>query len=195
MSSTRFSDVIARFDTANAADPNQKELVYAERMTAWQEKLYPDASEPLRLAVRSQHIERWAIPRDRYPEGRQGYKQWRTDLAKHHAHRAGALMAEAGYDEAEIARVQALLRKEKLKVDPEAQALEDVACLVFLENYFADFAKRYVGDEEKIVEIVRRTWIKMSDRGHEAALGLPLSEDALGIVKKAIGGPQTTLAD
>lgn len=181
-----FEDAIARFDAANAADPQQRELVYAERMTAWQEKLYPDASEPLRLAVRSQHIERWAIPRGKYPEGRHGYKQWRADLAKYHAERAGALMAEAGYDEGTIARVQALLRKERLKVDPDAQALEDVACLVFLESYFADFAKRYTSDEDKIVDIVRRTWIKMSDRGHAAALGLPLSEDALRIVKKAI---------
>lgn len=182
----RFTDAIARFDAANAADPHQKELVYAERMTAWQEKLYPGASEPLRLAVRSQHIERWVIPRNEYPEGRQGYRQWRADLAKYHAERAGALMAETGYDEETIARVQALLRKEKLKVDPEAQALEDVACLVFLESYFADFAKRYTEDDAKIVDIVRKTWIKMSDRGHEAALALPLNEDALRIVKKAI---------
>lgn len=191
----RYERALRALDAANAADPNlervaggsrPKELVYAERMTAWLDRLYPDASEALRLAVRAQHLERWVIPRDAYPEGRQAYKEWRTALAGHHARRAGEILSAAGYDAATIGRVQALLRKEKLKVDPEAQALEDVACVVFLEGYFEDFARRYVDDEAKILAIVRRTWIKMSPVGHAAALALPLAPPAAAIVQKAL---------
>jgi hypothetical protein len=196
MNHERFQAAIRRFDEINSQDPNQvpvdgnarpKELIYGEQMTAWLDRFAPEASEALKLAARAQHIQRWSIPRSQYPEGRQGYKQWRSDLAKFHADTAAAVLAQVGYDEPTISRVRSLLRKEKLKVDPEAQTLEDVACLVFLENYFADFAQRYQGDDDKIVDIVRKTWIKMSDRGHAAALQLPLSEEAKRIVGKALG--------
>lgn len=189
----RFEKAIARFDAANAEDPNRetfdgaeqpKELLYAKRMTAWLERLAPDASEPLRLAARCQHIRRWTVPRNTYSMDRQGYKQWRTALAKFHAETAGALLRELGYDEQTLGRVQSLLRKERLKLDPETQLLEDVACLVFLENYFADFAKQH--DEKKLVGIVRKTWEKMSSKGRDAALKLDLPPEAVAIVKKAL---------
>ncbi len=191
----RFEKAIARFDAANAEDPNReahegsehpKELLYGRRMTAWLERLAPDASEALRLAVRCQHIRRWAIPRGAYPMDRTGYREWRTTLAKFHAETAGEILREVGYDEATILRVQALVRKERLKLDAETQALEDVACLVFLESYFADFVRQH--DEEKLIDILRKTWRKMSPRGHEAALGLALSPELRGIVEKALAG-------
>jgi len=188
-----YEKAIARFDAANAEDPNRemergvarpKELLYAQRMTAWLEKLEPAASEALRLAARCQHIRRWTIPRASYPMDREGYKQWRTALARFHAETAGAILKEVGYDEATIKRVQSLLKKERLKVDPESQLLEDVVDLVFLENYFADFAKKH--DEEKLRGIVRKTWEKMSKRGREAALGLPLAPELRALVEKAL---------
>src|SRR3954466_9275916 len=136
----RFAEAIRRFDAANAEDPNREadesgalvssELLYARRMTAWLARLYPDASEALRLAARAQHLRRWMIARDRYPIDRAGYHRWRTALYSFHAEQAGAILRECGYDETTVARVGSLLRKERLKADAEAQALEDVACLV-----------------------------------------------------------------
>ena len=148
----RFNAAIARFDAANTEDPTTevlqgvvypKELLYAQRMTAWLDKLAPDASEALRLAVRCQHICRWTIPRHTYAMNRTGYLRWRTTLAKFHADTAAAILRDVGYDDVTIQRVQTLLRKEGLKRDAEVQCLEDVICLVFLENYCAAFATRH----------------------------------------------------
>lgn len=187
----RFARAISLIDAANAADPNlapshdrPKELVYSEQMTRWLQALAPDASEALRLAVRAQHIRRWQIPRDRYPMDRIGYLKWRTDLKNLHAQLAGEILRDAGYDDITIARVQSLVRKERLKQDAESQTLEDVACLVFLENYFADFAKQH--NAEKVIDIVRKTWKKMSPGGHAAALTLPIPDEARVLVEKAL---------
>ncbi len=160
----QFDEAIRQFDAANAEDPNQevsegvtypKALLYAKRMTAWLDRLEPSASEPLRLAVRCQHICRWTIPRNRYAAGRQGYKQWRTTLATFHADVAGEILAQVGYDADSIRRVQALLRKERLKADPETQSLEDVVCLVFLDSYYVTFAEHH--SEKKLIGIIRKT--------------------------------------
>jgi len=192
----RFEQAMAMFDAANGEDPNleahegvevPKELLYARRMSAWLEKLTPEAGEPLRLAVRCQHLCRWTIPRGDYPAGRVGYRQWRSTLAEFHARKAGEILRQVGYDPATVERVQALVRKEKLKLDPEAQILEDVACLVFLENYFNEFSLKH--DENKIIDIVRKTWRKMSPRGRQAALALDLPERGRSLVEKALACP------
>jgi hypothetical protein len=194
---TMFDDAIARIDAANGADPNHetfegqswpKELLYSRRMSAWLDRLAPDASEALRLAVRAQHLERWHIPRSDYDEGKKGYHLWRTTLYRYHAERAALILAAAGYDSATIERVGQLLQKKHLRSDPEAQTLEDAACLVFLENYFADFSQKY--DDAKIVDIVKKTWAKMSDNGHKAALALAgqLPERELKLVQAALAG-------
>ena len=181
MPASLFETAIARFDEANREDPNTdysdgvaypKELLYAMRMTERLAFFAPDASEALQLAVRCQHIRRWTIPRHTYPMDRNGYHLWRSTLAKYHAETAGAILQAIGYDPGFIQRVQALVRKERLKADPEAQTLEDVACLVFLEHYCSDFAQKQTA--EKGVEILRKTWTKLSDRGREAARALPL---------------------
>src|SRR5262249_50025551 len=146
--SQRLAAALEKFDVANREDPNRelfegqqhpKELIYSWRMSRWLDRLAPDASEPLRLAARCQHLCRWMIPRASYPMTRAGYKQWRTDLAKFHADRAAEILRDLGYDAQTIARVGALVRKEHLKDDPEVQLLEDVICLVFLENYLEEF--------------------------------------------------------
>jgi hypothetical protein len=195
MPDTHFAALLAAIDAANAEDPNvetvdgkrvAKELAYARRMTAWLARLDPEASEALRLAIRAQHIRRWTVPRDSYPMDRQGYHRWRTALARFHAETAGTLMKQAGYDAAMVERVGSLIRKERLKTDPEAQTLEDVACLVFLENYLADFAGKH--DEAKVVDILRKTWRKMSKRGQEAALALDLAPDGRRVLDRALAG-------
>lgn len=195
-SDPRLAEALARFDALNSQDPHTevdngqqrpKELVYAERMTAWLDRLRPDAPDALRLAVRSQHLQRWAIPRSDYPQGRAGYKQWRTALAKYHAERAGEVLRDVGYDAATIERVQSLLRKENFKRDDDAQTLEDVACLVFLQHYFADFAARH--DDDKLIEIVRKTWRKMSPQGRAAAGELELPPRLADLVGRALREP------
>ena len=193
--SHRFHDAIARIDAANALDPNTSpagphELVYARRMTEWLARLDPAASEALRLAVRCQHLRRWAIPRSDYPLTRPGYLQWRASLARFHAEEAGKILRDVGYDAATVARVQALVRKERLRSDPEAQTLEDVACLVFLEDEFSDFARRH--DEQKVLGILAKTWGKMSERGRAAALGLNLAPADRALIEKALARPPAT---
>lgn len=191
--SERFAAAIAKIDEANAADPNRevfegrevpKELLYSRRMSDWLERLEPNASEALRLAAHGQHICRWTIARSSFPMDRAGYHRWRSACQRMHADKLGEILRAVGYDDETIGRVQSLVRKEKMKLDAESQLLEDVVCLVFLENYFADFARDH--DEAKLIDIVRKTWKKMSPRGHDAALKLPLSDAAKTIVEKAL---------
>lgn len=185
----------AKLDAFNAEDPNRltvdgqsvpKELHYARRMTAWLEKIAPDASPALQLAARAQHIGRWTSPRSDFPMDKAGYYKWRRALYVFHADTAGRLLAEAGIEAGIIARVGELLRKENIKTDAEMQTLEDVACLVFLENFYTDFSRKH--DDDKVIDILRKTWKKMSPAGHAAALDLAktLPEDRLQLIQRAL---------
>lgn len=163
---TRLETVLSGIDAANAADPRQDDgqptaLLYGQRMSSELDRLFPEASDPLKIAARGQHIERWVLLRADYPEGRAGYLNWRRDLARHHADRVGGLMAAAGYPEDDIAATGRMLRKEGLKRDPDVQALEDVICFTFLTWYFAPFAAKH--PDEKVLDIVQKTARKMSD--------------------------------
>ena len=190
---SRLEEALRRFDEANAEDPNTelvdgqsapKELVYGRRMSERLTAFAPDAPETVKLAARAQHIRRWDVPRDSYPEGRAGYLKWRTDLYKRHGDTAGAIMEEVGYEAEAIDRVKTLLRKRGLKTDPDVQLMEDVICLVFLEHYFHDFAQKH--DEEKLVSIVQKTWKKMSADAHRAALQLDFEANDSAIIQKAL---------
>ena len=186
----RFDAAIAAFDAIHREDPEQdaagapRELLYAQRMSAWLEKLAPGAPEALRLAARCQHLRRWSLARSAYPEGKVGYLRWRKESAAAHAVVAGEVLEKAGYDAPAIAKVQALVRKENLKRDPDTQLLEDAGCLVFLEHYFGDFARKH--DEAKLVDILRKTWRKMSPQGQAAALALRLPAPLEALVGKAL---------
>ena len=181
---------MAAIDAVHAEDPEKdtvgrpRELVYAERMSAWLDRLAPQGSEALRLAVRCQHLRRWAIPRRGYPEGKVGYLRWRKDESLAHAALAGEILRHAGYDGQAIKRVQSLVKKERIKHDPEAQALEDVTCLVFLEHELAAFAAKH--PEEKVIDILRKTWPKMSAAGQRAALGIDFPPTLRTMVDKAM---------
>ncbi len=168
----RFQAAIARFDAENSKDPRGIELPYAQRLSAWVERLAPNASEALRLAARCQHLRRWEIPRESYPAGRVGYLKWREDLKRFHAAEAGKILREVGYDDATIERVQKLNLKKLWPKDPEACALEDALCLVFLETQFDETLAK-TGDE-KMIEILQKTWRKMSPKAREIALGMKL---------------------
>jgi len=182
-----------KIDAANSSDPNLQRaddgdmqpaaLLYGQRMSHVLTDFAPEASEPLRFAVRAQHIERWKRNRDAYPEGRSGYLQWRRDAGKFHADRVCELMKEAGYDATARERVGALVRKEGIKRDTEAQTLEDVACLVFMRWYFGPFASPRSHDE--LLRIVEKTARKLSPEGRQAALSLPLPAELVPAVHAA----------
>lgn len=192
----RFERAMALFDAANAEDPNQdegqpKELLYAQRMTEMINRFAPAASEAAQLAVRAQHIKRWTVPRNSYPMTKEGYHAWRTGLYSFHADTAGELMREAGYDDAMIAQVKKAVGKRGIKVNPDSQLLEDIANLVFIEHYMLAFAQsKPEYDEAKWLEIIRRTWGKMSKDAQDFALAgrIRLPEPLVPLITKAVSG-------
>jgi hypothetical protein len=189
----RFRAAIARFDEANAYDPNTeddgagpqpRELLYARRLTGWVLRLKPDAGEVLRLAARCQHLCRWMIPRSSQPMTRAGYLKWRTELKEFHAGQSGVILRDAGYDEAIVARVQALNLKRDYPADPDSRVLEDALCLMFLEHQFAGLATRT--DEDKMVNALRKSWAKMTEQARAEALKLRFGEQEQRLLAKAL---------
>ena len=185
---SRFEQVIAAIDAANSADPKMEngqpsERLYGERMSAMLLAFRPEASEFLRIAARGQHIERWTLPRNAYPMTKPGYYAWRNAAKKMHAERVGALMAEAGYSDEEIAATQAMVRKEDLRANPEAQTVEDLASLVFLKHYGLDFAHGRTA--EQLVDILVKTMRKMSPEARAFAGRIGMPEAVAGLVGEA----------
>jgi Domain of unknown function (DUF4202) len=189
----RFLEAWHRFDEENGRDPNlvvadglahPQELLYAERLTDWVLRLNPEASEQLLLAARSQHICRWTIPRHTYEMTRVGYLRWRSDLKKFHATKAAEILREVGYDPETIAQVRDLNLKKHLGRDPDCQILEDALCLVTLQHQLADLIAKT--ERGKMIEILRKTWKKMSPAGREHALTLSFSEEEKRLIEEAI---------
>jgi hypothetical protein len=194
MSIDKLAEAYTCIDKANAEDPNTekinntlvpKELIYGQRMTNTIEEFEPNAPEALKLAARSQHICRWKIPRKNYAMNRIGYLKWREDLKKFHAQKASEILKNIGYDSEIIDRVAFLIQKKKLKKDADTQTLEDVICLVFLNFYYEEFLIKHT--DKKVIDILQKTWCKMSKKGHESALQLSYSEKALDLIKQALG--------
>ena len=191
---SKFDIAISQFDKANIEDPNKevfngkeysKELLYSMRLTDRLNIFCPDASETLKLAIRCQHICRWEIPRSSYEMNRVGYLSWRKDLKKFHAEKSSDILKEIGYSENEIEEVGSLLLKKNINGNKDAQILEDVVCLVFLEFSLSKFSKKY--SEEKLIDIISKTWGKMSEEGHKSALELNLDDNLTSLISKAIG--------
>ena len=182
MTQQTLMNTLEAIDRANQADPNTeqvdgqqlpREYAYSLHMTRWLFALEPEPSERMQIACRAQHLERWTMPRSDYGESRKNYYQWRLACGRMHGRRAAEIMAESGYPQEECERVETIITKRKLREDEDTQLLEDVACMVFLERYFAGFFEDNPDfDKEKWLRIVRRTWGKMSPRAHEAALKL-----------------------
>jgi hypothetical protein len=181
------------FDEYNKKSPEQivfdgeqfpLEYFYALKLFGWVNKLDPQADESLLLASRCQHIGRWEIPRKSYPDGRVGYLKWRSDLSKFHASKACELMDKAGYDEATQNRVCEIILKQKLKTNPDVQTMENALCLVFLEFQFDELISKLA--EDKMIDILRKTWNKMIDPGRAMALGLQFSEEGKRLVSAAL---------
>ncbi|CAN0520577.1 unnamed protein product [Ectocarpus sp. 12 AP-2014] len=192
---TAFDQTLAAIDALHAEDPRSttltdgtsipQELAYAQRMSGWLDRVHDAPNEMLRLAVRAQHLQRWLVPREKYPEGRVGYLTWRRDQGVRAGDTTAQLMCDAGYSTDEANRAAMIIGKKGLGRDPDVQALEDCACLVFLENYFADFSRKI--EHDHMVRIVQKTWRKMSPRAHQLALTLPMSDASAALVKEALG--------
>jgi len=188
----------ALIDAANREDPNRvtadgrdwpKELLYSERMSDMLERYRPDADDAMKLAIRAQHIERWKSPRNAYPMDRIGYLTWRKDLYKIQANTAADLLQQAGYDDDVTERVRNAVAKKNIKGNPDTQLLEDVTDLVFMEHYMLEFVGKHPDySEEKWVDIIRKTWNKMSDSAHDFTLSgaVRLPESLLPLVMKAV---------
>jgi len=194
-SSPRFQTVIAEIDAANANDPRRdmvggtsrpREVVYSERMSDCLSRIYPNASEELQIAARAQHICRWQFPRDKFPLGREGYNAWRAGCREHHAALTSKIMHRHDYTDKEVAQVVKIIKKEELKQDPESQALENVVGVIFVQHYLDGFIATHKGyDEEKLVNILKKTLRKMNVDGHAAVLKLHLPPQIRQIVKMA----------
>jgi len=194
----QFDTAIKLIDTANSEDPNlatcdnkeqPKELLYSHRMSDMLQRYTPDADDAMKLAIHAQHIQRWKSPRSDYPMNRKGYHQWRTNLYTFHAETAASLLVKAGYDDEFIARVKQAIGKKSLKKSADTQLLEDVASLVFIEHYMQAFVdKNPEYDEQKWLDIIRKTWRKMSDRAHRFALDghITLPDPLLPLIQKAV---------
>lgn len=198
MTQSSFEKAVALMDAANSEDPNTetadgkewpKELLYSHRMSDMLERFKPEADDVAKLAIRGQHIQRWKSPRTDYSMDRKGYHQWRTQLYKFHADQVAALMLEAGYDEAALERVKMAVGKKALKKNADTQLLEDIAGLVFIEHYMLAFAEKHPEyDEAKWIDIIRKTWRKMSDDAHEFALAgkITLPEPLIPLIQKSV---------
>ncbi|MCG6976019.1 MAG: DUF4202 domain-containing protein [Acidiferrobacterales bacterium] len=193
-----YEKAVALIDAANSEDPNKetadgkewpKELLYSHRMADMLQRFAPDADDAMKLAIRSQHIQRWKSPRDAYPMDRIGYLQWRKDLYKFHAQTAADLLEQAGYGDDVIERVKQAVAKKQIKQNPDTQLLEDVTDLVFIEHYMLEFAGKHPEySEEKWIDIVQKTWKKMSDAAHDFALSgsITLPEPLIPLIQKSI---------
>lgn len=205
--SQAFEQAVALIDAANAEDPNMeavagkawpKECLYSQRMSEMIERYAPEADEAQKLSVRAQHIQRWKSPRSAYPMDRQGYLQWRTGLYKFHAETVGALLVRAGYGDEVIERVKQAVGKRALKLNPDTQLLEDVAGLVFIEHYMLDFAMKHPEyDETKWLDIIRKTWKKMSAGAQQFALsgGITLPEPLVPLIVKAVSNSESSASN
>jgi len=190
----RLAAALAAVDAANADDPatvvvggveRPKELTHAEMMTRWVRYLDPGCRDEQLIAARAHHLRRWAVPRDSYPRDRAGYLRWRTALQRRHAEDVGRIMRDAGYGDESIERVQAIVRKRGLGRDPAVQVHEDALCLVFLETQLDELTTS-LGDEDKMVDILRKTAAKMSPAGLEAARQLSLSPEGAELLGRAL---------
>jgi hypothetical protein len=198
MSQHAYDKAISLIDAANGEDPNSetadgqewpKELLYSQRMSDMLERYKPESDEIIKLAIRAQHIQRWKSPRNAYPMDRAGYHQWRTDLYKFHAVTATGLMAQAGYDGLALERARTAISKRKLKVNADTQLLEDIAGLVFIEYYMLAFAEKHPEyDEDKWIDIIRKTWNKMTADAHAFALSgkIKLPESLVPLIHKSV---------
>ena len=189
---TVLDQAFALFDAYNQTDPKTftwdgqtypQEYFFSLKLYDWVKKLNPQASEALLLASRCQHIGRWEIPRNSFPEGRIAYLSWRKELMRHHTKIATGILEQVGVAPDVIEQVQNMLMKRNIKQDPDVQTIENALCLVFLQYQYEAF---YPGNEDKIVDVLKKSLLKMDAHGHAFALQLTYSETGMSFIAQAL---------
>jgi hypothetical protein len=148
-------------------------------------QLNQNPSLPLFLACHCQHLGRFLSPRDEFPADRAGYKAWRAEASRRSAERAKAVLSESGFTPETIEDVAGIVNKQGRATNADVQTMEDALCLAFLTLDAPEFASRH--SDEEMVRILKRSWMKMSDRGHQLALETPLVPDVQRLVQQALG--------
>ncbi len=191
---SRYDTAVAAIDAANAQDPNSIDvrgavqplaLAHGRLAVGWVQRLRPDAPETVLVAARAHHLRRWEVPRASYPDERPGYLRWRRDQKTRHAADVAAILGPSGYDDAEIARVQALIKRDGLGSDPDTQLVEDAACLVFVETQLVSTAATL--EPERMVTVLQKTAQKMSAEAVALIGEVPLTDDGRAILAAAFG--------
>ena len=103
-----------------------------------------------------------------------------------HAEIAGAVLRECGYGEDVIHRVKNLNLKSHFPEDPNSRVLEDALCLVFLEFQFAGLARKT--DDKKMINVLRKSWAKMTPAGRAEAMKLTHGGRRAGSAGAGAGG-------
>lgn len=192
--STSYATAVAAIDAANAADPNPVTvrgsteplaLVHGRLAAEWVEHLATDPGEPLLIAARAHHLRRWEVPRSTYPDGKAGYLRWRRDQKQRHATDVAEILRSAGFDDVAVARTQELIRRDHLATDPDAQVVEDAACLVFIETQLAAIEAQF--EHEHLLDVIRKTARKMSPAGLDAVGTMALGDRELALLGEALG--------
>ena len=103
------------------------------------------------------------------------------------AERARQILLEAGVSPAEADDAATWVSKTGLKSNPGTQTLEDAAVLVFLESEILRFHGQHADyPRAKFVDILRKTWRKMSPRAQDLARGMELPEAVASLVREAL---------
>ena len=190
-----FQDAVAAFQEIHRSDPRRIQLpegespwsvYYHQRLLYWVRELSPEAPEEMLVAAHSQHLRRWQTPRDRFPAGRTGYRSWRKAAARNQLAETEEILKKVGYSAGFISRVSDFLMKRRRRLDPQVATFEDAICLVFLENELLAFAATQ--PRSKVIEVLRKTWKKMSQAGQKEALELKqkLPQEAADLLLEAL---------
>jgi len=93
-------------------------------------------------------------------------------------------MAKENYLESEIDAVRQIILKKNFQFNPDAQTVEDALCLIFLESQFEELHQKT--PDPKMIDIIQKTWKKMSAKAKEVALTLELPAHHKELIQEAL---------
>jgi hypothetical protein len=185
----RIGQVVATFEAIGRNDPRlvvidgktyPRQLGETKLLLHFVAQMVDPIPDALYLACHCQHLGRFELSRNEFPQDNAGYKAWRAEASRRSAERSANLMKEIGLDASMIERVSKVVSKQGRATNSEVQTMEDALCLTFLILDAEDFVLRHT--QEEMARILKRTWMKMSETGHRIALETPLA----AAVKKAV---------
>lgn len=160
------------------------EFLYGKRMLKTLELVSPESSYAMKLAVQCQHLQRWGVPRSSYTYDRRGYHEWRREVMKYQLEQTINLLSSISIDEIDIKWIAQVINAQENKADSNGLIIMDTACLVFLKWYMEPFAKKH--ESEKVLDILKKTFRKMSTDAQNLISKLDLPESSLQVLNQAI---------